>query len=135
MVGRAALAVAEDMGELPDSREPGGQQLLHREFGRGMEIAPGRPTVARVVKLGRERLQMWLEPRAHLQCRGVDLDKPALGEEAANGVQDAPALCEPRTSQREAIGPPPFLDHSVLVLPGPPPYVRFCVKASLPEIL
>jgi hypothetical protein len=40
---------------------------------------------------------MWFEPRAHLQCRGIDLYKPALGEKAANGVQDAPALCEPHT--------------------------------------
>jgi hypothetical protein len=48
------------------------------------------------VKLGRERLQMWLEPRAHLQCRGVDLYKPALGEEAAHRLQDTSPLIESR---------------------------------------
>src|SRR6266567_5616289 len=97
-----------------------------------MEIARHDPAVARVAKLGRERLQMWLEPRAHLQCRGVDLDKPALGEEAANGVQDTSPLLEPRTPYRAPIGPPPFLDHPALVLARPSTYVRFCGTASPP---
>ena len=44
VVGGAALAVAEDMGELPDARHPGDDELLHREFGRGMQVTLGSPT-------------------------------------------------------------------------------------------
>ena len=134
VMGRAPLAVAEDMGELPDPRHPGDEQLLHREFGRGVEIARRAPAVVRVVKLGGECLQMRFEPRAHLQGRRVDLDKAAFGEEAANGCEDSPALFEPRAPQREAIGPPPFLHRPALVLAGPPTYVRvYDTSSALPR--
>src|SRR5262249_36300181 len=65
VVGRAALTVAKDMGELPDARQPGDEQLLHREFRRGMQIAWGDPSIAEVVKLGCESLQMRLESWAY----------------------------------------------------------------------
>ncbi len=42
VVGGAALAVAKHMGELPDPRQARDQQLFHREFRRGVEIAPQR---------------------------------------------------------------------------------------------
>ena len=41
-----------------------GQQLLHREFGRGVQIARPGAAVARVVQNGRKGLQMRFEPRA-----------------------------------------------------------------------
>src|SRR6516165_1087383 len=68
---------------------------------------------------------MRLEPRADLQGRRIDLNIALLPEEAANGVQDAPALREPCAPRCEAIGPPPFLHRSALVIPGRPTYVRF----------
>ena len=116
VVCRAPLAVAEDMSELPDPRHPGDEQLLHREFRRGVEIAQGGLPLLRVVKLGGERPQMRFEPRAHLQSRRVDLDEAAIGEEAANGCEDASPLIEPRAAQCEAIGSPPFLHRPALVL-------------------
>ena len=112
------------MGELPDPRHPGDEQLLHREFRRGVEIAQGGLPLLRVVKLGSECPQMRFEPRAHLQSRRVDLDEAAIGEEAANGGEDSNPLLEPRAAQCEAIGSPPFLHRPALVLAGALNYVR-----------
>ena len=133
MVGRTTLPIAENVSELPNPRQPGDEQLFHREFGRGMEVALEDATVPRVMELGREGLEMRLEPWAHLQCRRVYFDKPVLGEEASNPPQDAHSLLEPAAPGGEAIGPPPFLHHHALVLAGPPPYVRFCVTVPSPR--
>ena len=101
MVGCAPLAVAEDMSELPDPRHPGDEQLLHRKFGRGVEIAQRGPPLLRVVKLGGECPEMRFEPRAHLQSRRVDLDEAAIGEEAANSCEDfVPAYRASRGAMR-----------------------------------
>src|SRR5215467_10955697 len=125
MVGGAALAIAEDMGELPDARHPGDQQFLHRKFGRGVQVALGGSVVARVVQRGRERPQMRLEPGAHLQGRRVDLDISLRGKETPDRTEDPPALVEPATPRGKAIGPPPLLHCRALVVANPPTYVSF----------
>jgi hypothetical protein len=124
MVGCAPLAVAEDMGELPDPGHSGDEQLLHRKFRRGVEVAQGGLPRLRVVKLGGERPEMRFEPRTHLQSRRVDLDEAAIGEEAANSCENSSPRIEPRAAQCEAIGSPPFLHRTALVLAGAPTYVR-----------
>src|SRR5690349_16342766 len=118
VVGCAPLAVAEDMGELPDPRRPGDEQLLHCKFGRGMKIAPCGVSLLRVVKLGGECPKMRFETRAHLQSRRVNLDKSVFGEKAANGRKDLSPRLEAGAAQCEAIWPPPFLHRPALVLAG-----------------
>src|SRR4029077_3206492 len=125
VVGGAALAVAKDMGELPDARQPRDQQLFHREFGRGVQVALDGAATARVVQGGREGPQMRLEPGAHLQCRGVDLDIAALGKEVAAGAEDPAALLELAAPRGKALRPPPFLHRPVLAVAGSPTYVNF----------
>ena len=105
----AALAVAKDMSELPDPRHPRDQQLLHRVFGRGMEPAPHRAAVARVVQIGRERPEVRFEPGADLQCRGLDLDKILRREKPAQRGEHPAALLQPRPAPGKALRPPPFL--------------------------
>ncbi len=95
VVRGAALAVAKHVGELPDPRHAGHQQLFHREFRRGMEIAPHSAAVARVVQFGGEGLQMRFEPWADLQRRGVDLDKPLPGEKIAHRREHPAAPLQP----------------------------------------
>ena len=134
MVGCAPLAVAEDMSELPDTRHPSDEQLLHCKFGRGVEITQRGLPLLRVVKFGGECPQMRFEPRAHLQSRSVDLDEAAIGEEAANSCEDSPPLLEHRAAQCEAIGPPPFLHRPALVLAGARTYVRvYDTSRALPR--
>src|SRR6266851_9176213 len=111
------------MGELPDARHSGDDELLHPKFGRGVQVARGRPAVARIMQRGSESSQMRLQPGAHLQGRRVDLDVAARGKEVADRAQDMPALLEPAAPRREAIGPPPFLHRRALVLAGTPTYV------------
>ena len=136
VVCRAPLAVAKDMSELPDPRHPGNEQLFHREFRRGVEVAQGGLSSLWVVKLGGERPQMRFETRVHLQSRRVDLDEAAIGEKAANGSEDASPLIEHRAAQCEAVGPPPFLHIPALVLAGAPTYVRvYDTSRAPPEIL
>src|SRR5437763_2300910 len=112
------------MGKLPDPRHSGGEQLLHRKFGRGVKIAQRGLSLLRVMKFGGECPQMRFETRAHLQSRRVDLDETAIGEEAANGREDLSPLIEHRAAQCEAIGPPPFLHRPALVLAAAPTYLR-----------
>ena len=88
MMGGAALAVAKHMGELPDPRHARDQQLFHREFRRGVEIARACPAVARVVQLGGKGPQMRFETGADLQRRGIDLDK-SLRREKTRAPQRA----------------------------------------------
>ena len=103
MMGGAALAVAEHVGELPDPRHSRRQQLFHREFGRGVQIAGPGAAVARVMQLGREGLQMRLEAGADLQRRGVDLDKSLRRKKVAHRGQYAAARCSrPRRSARRS---------------------------------
>ena len=102
------------MGELPDPRQPPGQQLFHREFGRGVEIEGTRGAVIRVVQNGGEGLQMRLQPGAHLQGRGIDLDKAGLGKEIAHRLQHPAAHRELGAAFGEAVRPPPWLGHSAI---------------------
>ena len=107
-MGRAALAVAEDGGELPDAGLAAGEQLLHGEFGRGVQVARAHRTVARVVQLGAERLEVRLEAGTYLQGRRLHLDKACLGEKPADRVEDAAARGEVAAAGGEAVGPPPL---------------------------
>ena len=74
----AALAVAKDVRELEDALHAGREQLLHGEFGRGVEIerCARRPRPARSRQRG-EGLEMRLEAGARLQRRRIDLDEAA----------------------------------------------------------
>ena len=60
VVGGAALAIAEGMGELEDFRHSRRQQLLHGKFGRGVEEE--RPHAVGFLEAGGEGTQMRLKP-------------------------------------------------------------------------
>src|SRR5208282_3881444 len=109
----------------PDARHPGDQELLHREFGRSVQVTLRCSGVARVVQQGLEGPEMRLEPRAHLQGRRVDLDIAARREKAADRAKNPPALVEPAAPCRKAIGPPPLLHRPALVVADRPTYVSF----------
>ena len=80
----AALAIAEDAGEIEDPRLARRQQFLGREFRRGVQVerlarATGRD------QLGRESMQMRLVAGRHLQGGRLDLDEAGLGKPGAQG--------------------------------------------------
>jgi hypothetical protein len=89
MMRRPALAVAEDMGELPDAHLAASEQLLHREFGRSVQIAGMYPAIARIVQLGAKGPEVRFEAGAYLQRRRIDLGEALIGEEAAHRGEDA----------------------------------------------
>ncbi len=76
MMQRAALAVAEDVGEAENAFLARGQQFLGREFGRRMKIE-ARGAALRPDKPGSESRDMRLVAGRNLQDRGIDLDKAA----------------------------------------------------------
>ena len=112
MVGRAALAVAKHMGQLPDPRQARDQQLFHREFRRGVEIARQCPAIARVVQLGGKGPQMRFETGAHLQRRGIDLDKALRRKKTAHRSEHPATLLQPPAPPGKSLRPPPIL-HSL----------------------
>jgi hypothetical protein len=106
MVEAAALAVPEHARELEEARDAGDEQLLHREFGTGVEM-PHRAPLARLDELGRERDEMRLQPRAHLERGRLDLDEAALGEKPPHGRRDARAHLERRAPLGQTLRVPP----------------------------
>jgi hypothetical protein len=101
VVQRPALAVAPDVAEAGDAGLAGGQELLHGEFGRGVEIEPvACPVIADGG--GREGVEMGLVAGRELQAGRVD-EQEALGrqpgaERQLNAVADQ--------QQRPAVGVP-----------------------------
>ena len=85
-----ALAIAEDAGEIDDSLLAGRQQLLQREFRRGVQIADGTGAV-RADHFGGESMQMGLVPGRHLQDGGLGLDEALRREPGMKRRRDAVA--------------------------------------------
>ena len=85
-----ALAVAEDAGEIDDSLLAGRQQLLQREFRRGVEIAGGTGAV-RADEFGGKSVQVGLVPGRDLQDGGLGLDEALGGEPGMKRRRDAVA--------------------------------------------
>ena len=93
------LAIAEDPGEGEDARLAGGEQFLHGEFRRGVEI-PLEPSAAGRDQLGREGMQMGLVSGRDLQRRRLDLDEASGVEPAAERRHDP----VPREQERPPVG-------------------------------
>ena len=100
-----ALAVAEDVAERKDLALPRRQQLLHREFGRGVEIRVDAHPVDGAQRRG-ERMQMRLSAWRALQGGGVDLDEAEQVEMAADRRREARAGEQGRAAQGVEIGTP-----------------------------
>ena len=81
-----------------------------------MQIQRPGGAVIRVVQYGGEGLQMRLQPGAYLQGRRVDLGKAALGKKLAHRLQYPAARFELGAALGEAVGPPPWLGHSAILL-------------------
>ena len=94
MVKLRPLAVAEGMGELEDARHPRRQQLLHRVFGRGVEIEALRAPEG-LVQRRFDRAEMRLHPRRNLERRGLDFDEVPAHEIGAQRRGD-PRACVKR---------------------------------------
>ena len=90
MMQRAALAVAERLGEFDDAALAGCEQLLAGELRRGAQIKPCRGAVGRF-EHGGEGVQVSLVARRDLQGRGLDLDEIMRGKPGAQGGHDAVA--------------------------------------------
>src|SRR5690606_32452360 len=103
---RAALAIAPDMLEAGDARLPGGQQLLHGEFGRGMQIH-GLPRPVIADHFGGEGMQMRLIAGRTLQARRIDHEEIALGQPVAHRRIDARTGEQERAPIGVALGMPP----------------------------
>jgi hypothetical protein len=107
MMDRGALAVAEDMGELENARQPRRQQFFHRKFRRCVEIERPAGLLVGGDQFGGEGHQMRLQPRADLQGRRFNLEEVPLGEEGPCGGGQARTQFEHRTAAGEDIRPPP----------------------------
>ena len=90
MMQRAALAVAERLGEFDDAALAGREQLLAGELRRGAQIKPCRGAVGRF-EHGGEGVQVSLVARRDLQGPGLDLDEIMRGKPGAQGGHDAGA--------------------------------------------
>ena len=104
-VQRGPLAVAENVSESKDLRFSGGQQLLHREFRRGME--PGlarRPT--RADHVGAKPVQVGFVAGRGLKGGGVDLDEALGAEPLARDGGGPGARLKPRMPGGVAVGAP-----------------------------
>jgi hypothetical protein len=99
VVQGAALTVAENASEIEDARLAGGQQLLRREFRRGVEVE-GRARAVRAEELRGEGVQVRLVAGRDLQRRGFDLGEALLPEPRAQRRDDAPT----RGKERTAVG-------------------------------
>ena len=98
-VQRALLAVPKDAGEIDDPPLAGGEQLLHGEFRRGVEVAL-EPGAAGRHQLGGEGVEMGLVARRDLQRRGLDLEEAVRVEIAAERANDR----HPRQQEGPAVG-------------------------------
>ena len=98
---RTALAIAEDAGEIEDFRFARCQQLLGREFRRGVQIKRAAAAVG-PDSIGRKGMQMGLIARGDGQSAAFDLGK-ALGLE----MRTQHGLYPPARQQgRAAVGMP-----------------------------
>ena len=75
------------------------QQLLGREFRRGVEVAPLGRAVG-LDQLGREGMEMGLVSRGDGKGRAIDLQEIALAEPVADGGDDT----VPRQQEGPAVG-------------------------------
>src|SRR5947209_2420906 len=94
------------MRQREDARLAGREQLLHREFRRGREVARAASAV-RGDEFGRESGEMCLVTGRELQRRYIDLDEMLPPEELPAGGGDAGAHLEERPAVFvEMRGPP-----------------------------
>jgi hypothetical protein len=106
MVQRAALAVAEDVGETEQARLARRQQLLAGEFRRGVEVERLAAAIGQN-RLRGEGREMRLVAGGDLQRGGFDLDEIALGKPRAKTREDAVAGEQQRPAIRMEAGMPP----------------------------
>ena len=100
-----ALAVAEDAGKIDDPLLAGRQQLLQREFRRGVQIA-GRPGAVRADHFGGKSVQMGLVAGRDLQDRRLGLDEALAGEPGMKRRHDAVAGEQQRAPVAMALAVP-----------------------------
>jgi hypothetical protein len=103
-VGRRPLTVSKHAGKVEDAPLAGGEQLLAREFGRGVEIAC-RPGEVAADELGRKTVEMRFIARRDLEAGRLNLDEVALLEEAPERSLQAVAA--------EKKGPAPLMDAGI----------------------
>ena len=95
---RPALPVAVDRGEGGDLLLARGEELLHREFGRGVEVARGPPAVG-PGQFGGEGVEVRLVARRDLKRGRLDDEEPLRLEPAAECGHDP----GPRHEERAAV--------------------------------
>ena len=102
-----ALAVAEDLADLIDGPDPGGQQPLHGELGGGLEIERKPVGMARAMPAGGEAVQGGVADRGAGGDGGLDLKHPALGKEGPDGREHPGPGAQGRGAAlgRQASGP------------------------------
>ena len=84
----ASFAIAEDAGKVDDLLLAGGEQLLHGELGRGVEVALHLRPV-RTDPFGGEGVKVGFVARRYLQGGSLDLDKSVVREPTAKRREDA----------------------------------------------
>ena len=104
-VQRAAFAIPEDMRQAEDARLAGGQELLHGEFGRGMEPRLLRGSV-RADEFGLEPDEMGLVAGRRLERGRIDLDEALGVEPLPHGRGDPRAQDEARAPGGVAVAGP-----------------------------
>ena len=107
MMQRPPLAIAPDMREGGDAGLARGQQLLHGEFGRGMQIhRPRHPVIAD--HRGGKTVQMGLVAGAEGERGRIHLQEVVRIEPAANGALDAVSRQKRGSAVGMAVGLPPL---------------------------
>ncbi len=104
-VQRRAFAVAENVRQREDLRLAGGEELLHREFGRGMQPGLARHSV-RADEAGAKAVQVGLVARRDLKGGGVDLDETLGVEPVANELWRCARARKPRPAGGVTVGAP-----------------------------
>ena len=98
-----ALAVAENMSQSKDLRLPGGEELLHREFRRGVQPGLARRAV-RADEIGAKAVQVGFVAGRGLKGGWVDLDEALGVEPSAHDGGDAGARSAARAARRGGRG-------------------------------
>jgi hypothetical protein len=100
-----------------DAGFSGGEEFLHREFGRGVQIHPPRRAVMGK-GIGREGVQMRLVSRADLKGDGIDFGEALVCEPAAQGGLNAVAGKKKGAAVLMAVGVPPWGRGGMIVARG-----------------
>jgi len=106
MMGRRAIPISKRPRQLEYLGRAGDQQLLHGEFGGGVQIA-GAGLPARRGQGRGEGEQMRLRPRHHLQRRRFDLVESLVKEPSPQRAGDFAPLHQEFAPDGETFGAPP----------------------------